>query len=53
MDLSGWVRVGLGGTCGGILYAPMLWGGGWVDMVYAGLVSLTSPCSRRTRRWAL
>jgi len=28
VDLSGWVGVGLGRTCGGILYAPMLGGGG-------------------------
>ena len=42
MDLSGWVGVGLGGTCDGILYAPMFGGG----VVYAGLDSLTSsPCS--------
>ena len=42
MDLSGWVGVGLGGNCDcrcGILYAPMLVGGGGV----VGLVSLTSP----------
>jgi len=40
VDLSGWVGVGLGGNCDcrcGILYAPMLVGGG-----FAGLVSLTS-----------
>ena len=45
MDLSGWVGVGLGGNCDcrcGILYAPMLAGGG---VVFAGLVSLTSPYS--------
>ena len=28
MDLSGWLGVGLGGTCDCILYAPMLRGGG-------------------------
>ena len=45
MDLSGWVGVGLGGNCDcrcGILLAPMLEGGG---VVFAGLVSLTSPYS--------
>ena len=34
MDLSGWVGVGLGGNCDcrcGILYAPMLVGGGLRD----------------------
>jgi len=32
VDLSGWVGVGFGGNCDcrcGILYAPMLEGGGW------------------------
>ena len=41
MDLSVWVTVGLGGNCDcrcGILYAPLLGGGGG----YAGLYSLTS-----------
>jgi len=45
VDLSGWVGVGLGGNCDcrcGILLAPMLEGGG---VVFAGLVSLTSPYS--------
>jgi len=32
VDLSGWVGVELGGTCGGILYAAMLWGGGRLFM---------------------
>jgi len=45
VDLSGWVRVRLGGNCDcrcGTLYAPMLGGG----VVFAGLVSLTySPYS--------
>ena len=39
MDLSGWVAVGLGANCDcrcGILYAPMLGGGG-------GLTEFTSP----------
>ena len=44
MNLSVCVGVGLGGNCEcrcGILYAPM-----WrVGVVYAGLVSLTSPYS--------
>jgi len=42
VGLSGWVGAGLGGNCDcrcGILYAPMLVGGGGV---FAGLVSLTS-----------
>jgi len=42
VDLSGWVGVGFGGNCDcrcGILYAPMLEGGG---VVFAGLVSLIS-----------
>ena len=37
MDLSGWVVVGLGGNCDcrcGILYAPMLGGGGWGGSFY-------------------
>ena len=46
MDRTGWIGVGLGGTCEcrcGILYAPMLGRGG---VVYVGLVSLTSSsCS--------
>jgi len=44
VDFSGWVGVGLGGNCDcrcGILYAPMLGGGGGV----AVLVSLTSSSS--------
>jgi len=42
VDPFGWLGVGLGGNCDcrrGILYAPMLEGGG---VVFADLVSLTS-----------
>ena len=45
MDLFGWLGIGLGGNCDckcGILYIPMLGGGGWF---FSGLVSLTSSYS--------
>ena len=37
MDPFGWLGVGLGGNCDcrrGILYAPMLEGGGWFSRIW-------------------
>ena len=44
MDLSGWIGVGLGGNCDCRCGTLVCCGG---VVVFAGLVSLTSPCSRR------